>query len=166
MVYFVWSLLLFLFSFCLSSSPLFKGEENPSWRWLPRTYDISAQFGSSFLPNGRSIFFSFSLTLHDTRRERAYSVSRIRDMYFDTRLGRYYLLVAYGIRVVAILLIGRRPESDWTRIQRDANFPADVIPVKLKERVIRWKDRWYAREANRFYIFLMYETKYIFQITK
>lgn len=85
---------------------------------------------------------------------------RIRDTCFDTGLGRHYLLVTYGIRVVAILLIGRRPESDWTRIQRDANFP-DVIPVKLKGRVIRWKDRWYAREANRFYIFLIYETKYI-----
>lgn len=128
--------------------------------WLPTTFRLSSvprfcQMAIAALPLSLFTSFAFSLSLHDRRGigEHTRNVfGRIRDMYFDTRLGGYYLLVAYGIRVVAILLARRRPESDWARIQRDANFPADVIPAKLKERVIRWKDRWYTREPMRFYI--------------
>ena len=63
-------------------------------------------------------------------------------MYFDTRLDGYYLLVAYEIRVVAILLAGgggggggRRAIGHVFNVTQI--FPADVIPAKLKERVIR-----------------------------
>lgn len=56
----------------------------------------------------------------------------------------------------------RRPKSDWARIQRDANFPADVIPAKLKERVMRRKDRWYTRTRD----FILYKIRNTYQVIR
>lgn len=54
-------------------------------------------------------------------------------------------------------------ESDWARIQRDANFPTDVIPAKLKEeRVMRREDGWHAGAAVCVYFEKYKEIKCIF----
>lgn len=112
-------------------------------------------FSTSFLPNGHCRFFSlshsFSPSLHGcTDRRRAlgtYSASRIRDI---SLLGSFGIIYWSPMESASSRFFSpeRRPKSDWARIQCDANFPADVIPAKLKERVMRRRDRWYTRTGD------------------
>jgi len=137
-------------------------EENRSRGRLPTTFRHSLpiqflDFAPAKWPSSFSfppLFFSLhylsnflfsQYTERERERERksrnVFGESNTR--YFDTRHRSYYLLVADGIRVVAILLtVARVEERDWARIQRDANFPA-YVTAKLKKRVMRGKDRWY-----------------------
>jgi len=84
------------------------------------------------------LFFLFQRTLG------TYSVSRIRDILL---LGSFGIIYWSPMKSASSRFFSpkRRLKSDWARIQRDANFPADVIPVKLKKRVMRRKDRWFTR---------------------
>lgn len=141
---------------------------------LPTTSAL-AQFGSStsFLPNGSRRALSHSAFLSVPPSRAIYTKARTPNVfgesntrYFDTRSARiiYWSPIRSAARVAAILLAarGEEVESDWARIQRDANFPADGCNTsnEIKGKSYATRRQMARTRGYVLFIFIKYEIEY------
>jgi len=101
------------------------------------TYDLSvpvASFSTSFLPNGHRGFFSLSLSLFPISANTRNVFGESNTRYFVTRLVRYYLLVAYEIRIVAILLAEAEAEERLGTYSTWRKFSGGCNTSEIKEK--------------------------------